>query len=60
MNENKLSKIFSDVYETGKSCIGSCAPLMSILTGVIPVMKWNCKFFLFRENGQSKIVWDNQ
>jgi hypothetical protein len=39
LNENKLSKIFSDIFETGKSCIGSCTPLMSILTGVIPVMK---------------------
>jgi hypothetical protein len=27
LNENKLSKIFSDIYETGKGCIGSCVPL---------------------------------
>jgi hypothetical protein len=38
LNENKLAKIFSDIYETGKGCIGACAPLTSILTNVIPKM----------------------
>jgi hypothetical protein len=37
--ENKLAKIFSDLFETATGCISGCKQMSSVLTGIIPLAK---------------------
>ena len=34
--ENKLTKIFDDIFEVSKGCLAGCSQMSSILMNVIP------------------------